>query len=72
MEQNAADPVLSVCMVTYDQERYIRQTIESVLMQETEFSVELVIGEDCSTDGTRAIVRELAELHPDRIRVLDR
>ena len=72
MEQNAADPVLSVCMVTYNQERYIRQTIESVLMQETEFSLELVIGEDCSTDGTRAIVRELAERHPDRIRPLFR
>ena len=54
-----ADVKVSVAMITYNHERFIAQAIESVLMQQTDFAVELVIGEDCSTDGTRAIVREL-------------
>lgn len=63
-------PKVSVCMITYNHAPYIAQAIESVLMQETDFPVELVIGEDCSTDNTRAIVREYGERYPDRIRVL--
>lgn len=72
---SATNPVIpdvkvSVCMITYNHERFIAQAIESVLMQETDFRVELVIGEDCSTDGTRAIVIEYAQRYPDRIRPL--
>lgn len=70
MTENEGAPKVSVCMVTYNQERYIAQAIESVLAQETSFRIEIVIGEDCSTDSTRSIVRELAERHPDRIRPL--
>jgi glycosyltransferase involved in cell wall biosynthesis len=61
-------PKLSVLMVTYNHELFIAQAIESVLMQETDFPVELVIGEDCSTDGTREIVKRYAVLHPEIIR----
>lgn len=61
-------PKVSICMVTYNHEKYIAQAIESVLMQQTDFQYELVIGEDCSTDGTREIVRRYAEQNPDRIR----
>ena len=60
---------VSVCMVTYNHEQYIAQAIQSVLAQETDFPIELVIGEDCSTDNTRSIVCELAEKHGDRIRL---
>jgi glycosyltransferase involved in cell wall biosynthesis len=63
-------PKVSVCMVTYNQQQYIAQAIDSVLAQQTDFAVEIVIGEDCSTDGTRAIVEEYARRHPDRIRLL--
>jgi len=49
----APAPKVSVMMITYNHEAYIAQAIESVLMQETTFPVELVIGEDCSTDRTR-------------------
>ena len=63
-----SDPKVSVCMITYNHERFIAEAIESVLKQKTDFPVELVIGEDCSTDGTRAIVVEYAERYPDRIR----
>lgn len=55
-------------MITYNHEKYIAQAIESVLMQKTSFPFELLIGEDCSTDGTRKIVREYQEKYPSVIR----
>lgn len=72
---NAAPPMptdikVSVAIITYNHERFIAQAIESVLMQETDFPVELVIGEDCSTDGTRVIVCEYADRYPGRVRLL--
>ena len=60
---------VSVCMITYNHERYIAQAVESVLAQQVDFPIELVIGEDVSTDRTREIVQELAQQHPDRIRL---
>lgn len=60
----------SICMVTYNQEKYISEAIESVLKQEVNFDYELVIGEDCSTDRTRAIVQDYAREHPKKIRLL--
>ena len=67
---DATDVKVSVCMITYNHEAFIAQAIEGVLMQQTDFLVELVIGEDCSTDGTRAIVRDYGERYPERIRLL--
>jgi glycosyltransferase involved in cell wall biosynthesis len=57
-------------MITYNHEPFIKTAIESVLAQETSFHVELVIGEDCSSDATREIVRAYAGRFPDRIRLL--
>jgi len=65
-------PKVSVLMNTYNHVRYVRQAMESVLMQKVNFEHELVIGEDCSTDGTREIVLEFARRYPDRIRLLPR
>jgi glycosyltransferase involved in cell wall biosynthesis len=59
---------LSVAMITYNQERFIAQAIASVLAQRVNFDYEIVIGEDCSTDGTRAIVEDFARRYADRIR----
>ena len=63
-------PLVSVCMTTYNHEAYIRQAIEGVLAQQTSFGVELVLGEDGSTDGTAAVCREYAQRFPDRVRVV--
>ena len=57
-------------MVTYNHEKYIEQAIESVLMQEVDFPYELVIGEDCSTDRTRSIVRDYAKKYPQIVKAL--
>jgi len=63
-------PKVSVAMITYNHEKCIAQAIESVLMQETTFPIELVIGEDYSTDNTREIVKRYAALRPDVIQPL--
>ena len=53
-------PKVSVCMIAYQHAAYIRQAIESILSQEVDFPIELVIGDDCSPDGTAAICEEIA------------
>lgn len=61
---------VSILMITYNQEKFISHAIESVLMQETNFDFELVIGEDCSIDNTREIVCLYQKKYPDKIKIL--
>jgi glycosyltransferase involved in cell wall biosynthesis len=61
---------LSVAMITYNHEKYIAQAMESILAQRVNFDYEIVVGEDCSTDGTRAILMDFQSRYPDRIRLL--
>ena len=69
-ERLCRDPLVSIHMVTYNHERYIRQAIEGVLNQRTDFAYEVVIGEDASTDRTREICFEYQRRYPEKIRVL--
>jgi glycosyltransferase involved in cell wall biosynthesis len=62
-------PKVSVCIVTYNQKRFIGDAIESALMQKTTFPYEIIVGDDCSTDGTRDLLRRYQSQHPDRIRL---
>jgi glycosyltransferase involved in cell wall biosynthesis len=64
------DTLLSVEIITFNQRDYIAQCIDSVLMQRISFSMEIVIGEDCSTDGTKEIVTEYAKKYSNLIRVV--
>jgi glycosyltransferase involved in cell wall biosynthesis len=64
-----ASPVLSVGIVTFQHAPYIRQTLDSVLMQQVDFPIEICVGEDGSTDGTREICLEYAAKHPNKIRL---
>lgn len=61
--------LVSVSMITYNHEAFIAEAIEGVVMQKTTFPFELVIGEDCSTDNTRAICIEYQKKYPDIIRL---
>lgn len=63
-------PKVSVAMISYNHEKFITQAVESVVMQQTNFEYEVVIGEDCSTDNTRKILLDLQKKHPDRIKLL--
>jgi hypothetical protein len=67
---NDAVPKVTVIILTYNHERFIEQAIESVLSQETDFSYDIVILEDCSTDRTRDIVVAYQQAHPARIRLV--
>lgn len=58
---------VSVCVVTYNQENYIAECLESLINQVTNFKYEIIVGEDCSTDSTRAIVQSYVEKYPDLI-----
>jgi len=63
-------PLVSVHIVTYNQEAYVARAIEGALQQQTDFAVEIVVGEDCSQDGTRDIVWRYQREHPERMRVI--
>lgn len=63
------DILVSVSMITYNHEKFITEAIESVVSQKTTFPFELVIGEDLSTDNTRAICIELQKKYPDIVRL---
>ncbi len=71
---NGADtsPLLSVLVITYNQERYLGQALDSALGQETDFGVEIVVGEDGSTDGTREVLEAYRNAHPTQITALFR
>lgn len=49
---------LNVLLITYKQEDYIRQTLESILMQKTDFLFNIVVADDCSPDSTLDIIKE--------------
>lgn len=63
-------PSVSVFMMTYNHEAYVRQSIESILNQKVDFDYDIVIGEDCSKDGTRSIIKSIAEEYPGKFKLL--
>lgn len=63
-------PLVSVSMICYNAEPFIAKAIEGVLLQECDFPLELVIGDDRSTDRTREICETYAARYPELIRVL--
>lgn len=62
-------PTVSVSVVTYNHAAYIKQCLDGILMQQTDFDFEILLGEDASTDGTREICITYADEHPDKIRL---
>jgi glycosyltransferase involved in cell wall biosynthesis len=61
---------VSVIVMTYNHADFIAQALDSALMQETAFPWEIIISEDCSSDGTREIVRAYRERFPKTVRLL--
>ena len=49
---------LSIYVATYNHEKYITKALDSVFMQKTKYSFEVLVGEDCSTDNTRLVLKE--------------
>ncbi|NND90810.1 MAG: glycosyltransferase [Granulosicoccus sp.] len=61
---------LSVSLITFQEEAYIAQALDSVLAQETDFDFEIVVGDDASTDGTRDILNAYRHRYPDKVKLL--
>lgn len=61
---------VSVCTITYNQEAYIREAMDSFLSQQTNFDFEIVIADDASTDTTPSILKEYESRYPGKIRLL--
>jgi len=58
---------VSVCVVTYNQEKYIAECLQSLVDQKTDFRFEIIVGEDCSTDRTREVVEKFVSKYPGLI-----
>ncbi len=67
--QVKSEPLVSVCVQTYQHVNFIKDCLEGILMQKTTFDYEILLGEDESTDGTREICLEYAEKYPVKIRL---
>ena len=63
------NPFVSICVQTYQHVNYIRECLDGILMQQTDFLFEILLGEDQSTDGTREICIEYAARYPEKIRL---
>ena len=59
--------LLTVKVLTYQHAPYLRACLDSILMQETSFDFNILIGEDDSSDGTRAICLEYAKTYPTKL-----
>jgi len=70
MESLDNEIIVSVCCITYNHEKYIAQAIEGFLLQKTDFQIEILIGEDFSTDNTRQIIQTYQNKHPNLIKIL--
>ncbi|MEP6604489.1 MAG: glycosyltransferase [Nitrosospira sp.] len=62
-----AAPKVSVMLITYNHEKYISEALDSILMQERDFDIEINVIDDCSTDSTQKIVRDYQGRHPEII-----
>lgn len=71
-EVNKVEPMVSVVVITYQHADYIEECLDGVLMQKTDFPIEIVIGEDGSDDGTMDICKRYADKYQDRIRLFIR
>lgn len=62
-----SDIKVTVWLSTYNQEPYVAQALDSILMQKTRFPFEIVVADDCSTDRTQEIILDYQKKYPDRI-----
>ena len=62
------NPLVSICMITYNHEKYIKDALEGFLSQKTDFSYEVIVHDDASTDHTADILREYEQKYPNIIK----
>ena len=62
-----ARPKVSICVTTFNHEKYVEKCLSSILSQRTSFDIEIIVHDDASQDGTPSIIREYAERHPSLV-----
>ncbi len=62
--------LVTIGMLTYNQVKYVRQALDSIIMQKVNFLYEVIIGDDHSTDGTQDILKEYADKYPNIFRLV--
>ena len=60
---------VSVIVPTYNQEKLIQRTLHGILMQQRDFEIEIIVGDDASTDNTGNVIKVLAAKHPEIVYV---
>ncbi len=68
MVETTPIPKVSVCVITYNHERFIGECLQSIIDQKTNFDFEVIVGDDCSNDGTREVIRDFERRYPSKIR----
>lgn len=68
MEEKKIPILVSIQCFVYNHEPYLRQCLDGFVMQKTDFPFEAIVHDDCSTDGSAAIIKEYAEKYPDIIK----
>lgn len=71
INDNTNEIKLSVVVIFYNQEQYVRQTMESILAQKTDFNYEILMGDDKSSDKTPEILKEYENKYPDKCRFFE-
>ena len=72
MTNDKSNILVSIVCITYNHEPYLRHTLDGFLRQKTDFPVEIILAEDCSTDGTRKICEEYTAKYPEKIHYIYR
>ena len=64
------DILLSVAVITYNQEKTISKTLDSILEQEHDYPYEIIIGDDCSVDGTKSVIENYVLRYPKIVKAI--
>ena len=72
MSHSTTRPKVTVCVATYNQQAYIKDCLLSILMQDCPADLEILVGDDFSTDRTDSIISEVANVYPGRLTIPDR
>lgn len=62
--------LVSIILITYNQEKYVQQAVESILMQRIEGEVEVIIADDCSSDSTLEVIKSFEQKSPFKFKYL--
>jgi len=68
-EKFVTNPLVSVCVPTFNHYKFIAQTLDSILQQKTSFPFEVLVGDDHSSDGTTDLILEYQQKNPDKIKI---